>query len=162
MAVPCLNLTAEITGEIILQTEEESDCCPRGPTTLIRMVRDCKGFMLMFMDEPDDNVIFLNFYQRHSNTTRRRVFLKARRDAFLEAASSPSAIDLRKVAASVIFTNENDDGIIARAATRLTRVACATATFTANKRRIRSISRRGGISSSDTHTASRGPPRSSC
>lgn len=105
LMVPCFTAN-DISAEVIVQSEEkisnESFCRCRGNTTTVRMLRsNTTGEMLFSIENPNADEISLTSFRIDTKASRKRIFIRGKRDVFLQAVLDPKGIDYRKMAQSL-------------------------------------------------------------
>lgn len=105
LMVPCFTIN-DISAEVIVQSKEnisnESFVRCRGNTTTVRMLRsNSTGEMLLAVDNPEKNEISLMSFRVSTKASRRRVFMRGKRDVLLEAVLDPRGVNYRRMARAI-------------------------------------------------------------
>lgn len=111
LIVPMFSI-AELTCEVIVQSHlqfhNSNQCHKHDKTTVIRMLRsNSTGDILLALNDEDENMVGLHLFCSRTRARRKRVFLRAERDAFLKALAAPSGINFPGIYHALVLAKEN-------------------------------------------------------
>lgn len=100
------DLTLEVAVQPASRTTNDALAPCRGIATIIRMLRsNATGTVVSTLDNPEANEISVTIFHNETKANRKRVFIRARRDVFLEALWDPQGINYAKMARSLLLTD---------------------------------------------------------